>query len=458
MKPLVYSGITKQVYKLNLSESKIYPSYNGTDQAWPYIGFMTSDNYNTSHQGIRCDTITGNWYYYSGEVVYNNSEIQTNTSECILTSTLDKKSGCWKPDQDVVLTMELLTITDDFGDEYIVHRFTIELENGESYSWDYELGTLTQCATIYFTCGLDIESTYDFPDYMNGGKFVNLIVTSAKGYVLEEIANGTIDYGEWPNLGAGEYDLLNSNPASGARFQTIVYTPTCISYDFNTPGVDVYSFTFDTEIEKVPEEPVSGYEYEGTSTYGPYFVYNEDGTQYVSEGNKESNPNDSLFNAIRLASSISSNSNKAYVLDANGLMVFQRQNKAQCWCFDGTNFVGVKERSEALAWAKGRERSYVIDGQGKSFITVGIEYYEESDLSSFDSSSLELFSGGYNYMFSTSGTDEDTLGFGYMETYCRLSEASYMPNLDTQNRDDDGWNAYIFINAGANIYCDLGLI
>ena len=215
--------------------------------------------------------------------------------------------------------------------------------------------------------------------------------------------------------------------------------------------------------EVLPNETVDGYTFEGQRTYGPYTVYNEDGSQYVSESDQEANPNDSLFNAIRLASSISSSSNKSYVLDAKGLEIFRRQKQSDCWCFDGTYFAGVKTREEAIEWSAGRKRSYVIDGQGKAYVTAGIVYYEGTDLSQLDPKTLELFSGGYNYMFSTSGkpinsTDWDPLGFGYMETYCRLSEASYMPNLDTQNRAGDAWNAYIFINGGAGLSCDLGMI
>lgn len=213
----------------------------------------------------------------------------------------------------------------------------------------------------------------------------------------------------------------------------------------------------------LPNETIDGYTFEGTRTVAPYTVYNADGSVYESADKEEANPNNSLFNAIRLAGAKSVNSNKMYVLDANGLEVFKRQSKSECWCFDGTYFVGVKKRADAIEWSEGRKRSYVIDGQGLAYVTAGIVYYEGSDVQSMDPKSLEYFSGGYNYMFTTSGvpvnsTDWDPLGFGYMETYCRLSEASYLPNQDTQNRSDDAWNAYIFINGGAGKSCDLGLI
>ena len=41
-----------------------------------------------------------------------------------------------------------------------------------------------------------------------------------------------------------EVILVNSNPATIARFHTIVYTPSCVTTDFTTPGRDVYSYEF----------------------------------------------------------------------------------------------------------------------------------------------------------------------------------------------------------------------
>lgn len=242
---IAYSGITKGVYNVALSQAKVYPSYEGSDSTWAYVGFITADSNNVSNQGIMCDTTNGNWYYYSGETTYNTNEVKIDDSKLIMTSTWDDTKKCFVPDHDVTLTMELLTLADTDGDEYKAHRLTVLLDNGTSKSFDYELSTLTQCGTVRFTCGLDIVTDNTFADYMNGAKFENVVITSAKGYVLEEIADGTIDYGNFPSLDAGEYDLLNSNAASAARFQTVIYTPSCVTYDFNTPGKDVYSFSYD---------------------------------------------------------------------------------------------------------------------------------------------------------------------------------------------------------------------
>ena len=242
-----YSGITKGVYDIKLSESRVYPTYEETeDSTYAYVGFITADAYNVSNQGLRCDTSTGNWYYYAGETGHNKNDIELDDSNILLTSTWDNAAKCWRPNADLKLTMELLTLTDDEGDSYIVHRLTMELSNGQTYVRDYEIAVLSQCGTIRFTCGLDIETDNTFPDYMNGSKFENVVVTSAKGTVYQEMIDSSELYGNTTTLYiAGEYDLLNSNPASDARYHTMIYTPACVSYDFSTPGKDVYSFSYD---------------------------------------------------------------------------------------------------------------------------------------------------------------------------------------------------------------------
>ena len=239
-----YNGITKQVYNVDFSKAMITPSYKNSDQTNAYIGFITSDSYNTSHQGIRCDASTGNWYYYCGETSTDFNDIEMDKSNKILTSTWDDVNKYWKPNQNIELIMELLTLTDDSGDKTVVHRLTINLEDGTTKFFDYESNQLTQCATIQFTCGLDIVPNNSFPDYMNGGKFENVIITSARGYVYQDII-GTDVYGQTASLNAGEYDLLNSNIASKARRNTLIYTPACVLYDFSITGKDIYSFSYD---------------------------------------------------------------------------------------------------------------------------------------------------------------------------------------------------------------------
>lgn len=241
---VAYSGITKAVYKIDLSEARITPTYDGSDTAYAYIGFITADANNVSNQGIRCDTTTGNWYYYSGEASQSSNSITMDKKNCYLTSTWDEQEKCFRPDSDITMTMELLTLLDEDGDDYIVHRLTVDFGNGRVLVKDYEIAELTQCGTIRFTCGLDIESDNTLVDYMCGAKFENVTVTSAVATVYEEMLDDVV-YGSYAELYAGEFDILNSNPETDARFQTYIYTPSCVDYNFETAGKDVYGFSFD---------------------------------------------------------------------------------------------------------------------------------------------------------------------------------------------------------------------
>ena len=239
-----YSGITKEVYEIQLSEAMIAPSMDSETHAWAFVGFFTCDGSGISQMGLRCDTTTGNWYYYNGVVNYDVNDLEMDDEKCLLTSTWDEAYQCFRPDGNVIMTCELLTIVDEeFNDSYIVHRLTMEFSDGRKVVRDLESDILTQCGTIRFTSGIDLESDRDLQDYMCGAKFKNLVVTSAEATIYEEMKD-LDNYGNFAAFDAGEYDILNSNPATIARFHTIVYTPSCVTTDFTTPGRDVYSYEF----------------------------------------------------------------------------------------------------------------------------------------------------------------------------------------------------------------------
>ena len=188
----------------------------------------------------------------------------------------------------------------------------------------------------------------------------------------------------------------------------------------------------------------------GIQTVAPYKVYKADGTEF--DGVEYT----SMYTAIRTAAQNSSSKQKMYVLDANNLEIFRRQSKTNYWCYSGTKFYGSMPKAEAEVWAKNFTKAYVIDGQGLGNVLLGTEWYEGSDIES--SGPLELFSGGYNYLFSTSGQLApgnvwEKPGWGYLEGTVRLSQASYMPT-----NDGDGWNAYIFFNGSGGFLSDLGMI
>lgn len=188
------------------------------------------------------------------------------------------------------------------------------------------------------------------------------------------------------------------------------------------------------------------YMYIGTKTLAPYKAYNQDGS--LIEENKY------MSYAIRKAADSSSSSNKCYVLDANGLKIYERVSKSTYYCYDGQYFVGTKSRNEAIEWCKTRSRSFIIDGFGSAYQGCGTVFYEGSDFSNLIN--LELLSGGYNYMYTPRGRfDGDKVaenGYGYIECTVNLKNATYKPT-----QDHGVWNAYIFLHGNANNCADFGL-
>ena len=188
------------------------------------------------------------------------------------------------------------------------------------------------------------------------------------------------------------------------------------------------------------------YVHEGTPTVSPYTVYNEDGTLVET--------NIYLTYALRSAGEVSSNSNKCYVLDGNGLKIFERTSKSTYYCYDGTNYVGAKSRTEALKWMETREKSYLVDGFATAYQATGTAYYPGSETAS--NPYLELNAGAYNYMFTKTGVFENNQfvenGYGYMECTVNLKDATYKPT-----EDPGRWNAFIFLHGRSNHYADLGL-
>lgn len=240
-----YSGITKEVYDIELSKAEISPAYDGNTETMAFVGFLTVDSYYMNHMGIRCDTKTGNWYYYTGNSQNQSSTtIDVDKESFIMGSTWNEEKQCFIPNHDVKMTLETKMVTNEDGDEYLVNRLTINTGEKEIVK-DFEDSALTQCGTIRFSAGLDIVSDASVKDYMNGSYFKNVVVKSATGYAFEDVL---ADYGALNVLNAGEYNLLNSSEDNPARYQTVLYTPSIVSAEFN--GSDVYNFSYDIAANK----------------------------------------------------------------------------------------------------------------------------------------------------------------------------------------------------------------
>ena len=251
-----YDGITKVEYDLKLTEAKIYPSYEGYDDAvYSQIGFLFADAYLVAHFGFAFDNNTGNMYYYKGiaegDVMYDgydetkNIGMQYDTENCYLTSTWNEEGGYYVPTSDIKMTAESVPLTDDDGETYYVYRLTAEFDDGSVLVKDWEHASMTSCATHRFNASLNIINEEGMPAYGNGAQFQNLKITSAKGTIKQESIDDPTTYGG--NLithEAGVYDLLNSNEATDVRFQTVIYNRAAVSYNFDTPNCDIYNFSF----------------------------------------------------------------------------------------------------------------------------------------------------------------------------------------------------------------------
>ncbi len=272
-----YSGIVKSAYTIDFTEASIRPTYEGEEPVYAKVGFIMPDSYIVASFGIYCDTTDGNWYYYYGDINtnadpndgYDGSLGTVYTDEFVMSSTWDEEEGVWHPDHDIVMTGEIVTMGEG-EDTYYVDRLTIaDAETNEQiFTRDYEAAAMTACATVRFNVGLDIYN-YDndslgLPNYDNGAEFTNIVVTNAVGTVTDWSIDPEQYGGEMSTIETpGDYDLMNSSEvASEARYKTYVYNAGVVDYDFDTPGSDVYGFSFrlsqdnteySTKIERILE-------------------------------------------------------------------------------------------------------------------------------------------------------------------------------------------------------------
>ena len=202
------------------------------------------------------------------------------------------------------------------------------------------------------------------------------------------------------------------------------------------------------------ETPSDGYVYDGTPTVAPYVIYNADGTE-CDNPQVGGNSFESMFEAIRTCGSLATNSNRMYVQDAAGTIIFQRQGNSECWVYDGTNLVSnTMSVNEGTAYAEEHARAYVVNGRGTSYVALGILQYTEGR-----AGVPELISGGYSYLMTpqgaASGEEWIDYSYAYGSAYIRLSEVTYK---DISESGGGQWNAYAFFNIASSAYtCDLGI-
>lgn len=182
-------GSTNVRFWLNLKNSEIYPSYHESDNAWAYVGYACNTVDYVLHQGLRCDTSTGNWYYYVGRatntengIVIEPMDIPGVTDICYMTSTFDATKGCYRPNENINLAMGLTVVETSTGSGIynITHNLQMVFEDGRAINKSITLQSIEKIASIRFTMGLDIETNNDLADYMCGAEFKNIVITYAQ--------------------------------------------------------------------------------------------------------------------------------------------------------------------------------------------------------------------------------------------------------------------------------------
>lgn len=175
---------------IQLKSAEIYPSYNESDKAYAYIGYTSAAEDFILHQGIRCDSSTGNWYYYSGIVTNTTNGITMkevmfeNVSDiCYLTSTWDPVEKCYRPDQNINIAITYKNLGLENGKNKL--KFTLQLvfDDERIIDIDEYVYSVNDAASFRFTAGLDVDTESDLADYMCGAEFKNLIITYSRGWI-----------------------------------------------------------------------------------------------------------------------------------------------------------------------------------------------------------------------------------------------------------------------------------
>lgn len=275
--PKRLSGITKQVYNIDLSNVRITPPYQGGDPVYAFMGFYSWQDYYVVDLGIACDVTTGNWYPFeatSRDDSFSDANYEIDTENgCLMTSTWDKAGGYFVPDMASIsmsIETQLLSDPDYPEDVYQSNYLVVKDKDGKvMYERRLEADALSNFFpsanmgkenTYIFNAGLDIKNANALSDgvhvknvdYFNGAKFENLTITEATAYfpTVEEMSDtaygaGGID----ADLRGNTYSILladnmKDTPETGVFDYVVLNNNLCSSYEAKD-GCDVYSFSFD---------------------------------------------------------------------------------------------------------------------------------------------------------------------------------------------------------------------
>ncbi len=292
--------------------------------------------------------------------------------------------------------------------------------------------------------------------------FTQWNIEGTQNYLLEYVEVNSLVFS---NL----YEIELKVPNDDIEFKVYLLDTENPNYSIETFEIKKEQLNEVDEIFTVTSyESTVNYRYDGVLTVAPYKVYDQNDNQVTTFVNFSSEIEieqfDSWSSAIHFAGATGTSSNPLTVKDGNGLVVFQRLTKNDFYVFEGDYYVGVTTRTVSNNWIFNSPKGYVVHGQGTSYTSIGCTEYNDSDYDDI-SSTKELFSGGYNYMFTKKGVhgSQGTPGYGYMSMDVKFSEAEYLP----ADGDLYGLNAYLFINPATSIYngsnlttfhCDMGLV
>jgi hypothetical protein len=162
-----------------------------------------------------------------------------------------------------------------------------------------------------------------------------------------------------------------------------------------------------------------------------------------------------IWTAIILAGKNSKSSDRYYVNDKDGNVVF-KYSLVNYYKYQGTTYVGsTTDVEEAKSWSRLHPDSYVVDGKGYEFIALGSN---KINTTSSSVRGYELFTGSYSYLFSNKYTkNPNQLGYTYISFTLKFSQAQL--TYHTENTEA-GWNAYVFVNIMLDSpwqNCDIGI-
>ncbi|NLC16290.1 MAG: hypothetical protein GX756_00195 [Clostridiales bacterium] len=165
-----------QPLKINLSQSRIYPSFS--QSVYARLGFAIYIDNCAYFNGLICDANNGNWHYCFDAL----DNLTPNDGQCVLTSKF--QDSYFLPQDDVVLSIENIPFSIG-GQKYLKNIITLKFSKNRSYVFQNVLAGDSH--KTKFIAALDIQSL-GVPDYMNGAKWQNIIIQKTQKDQNDETA------------------------------------------------------------------------------------------------------------------------------------------------------------------------------------------------------------------------------------------------------------------------------